>query len=73
VGVQPQDNNNSLSTYRSSVSQGFSDAANTVLGTFVRIKPTITIHQGTAIKVFVARDLTFDPAVLGGRRVQVIP
>ena len=72
VGVQPQDNNNSLSTYRSSVSQGFSDAANTVLGTFVRIKPTITIHQGTAIKVFVARDLYFDPAVLGGRRMQVI-
>jgi type IV secretory pathway VirB10-like protein len=73
VGVQPQDNNNSISTYRSSVSQGFSDAANTVLGTFVRIKPTITIHQGTAIKVFVARDLYFDPAVLGDGRVQVIP
>ncbi len=73
VGVQPQDNNNSISTYRSSVSQGFSDAANTVLSTFVRIKPTITIHQGMAIKVFVARDLYFDPAVLDGRRVQVIP
>jgi type IV secretory pathway VirB10-like protein len=73
VGVQPQDNNNSISSYRTSVSQGFSDAANTVLGTFVRIKPTITIHQGAAIKVFVARDLYFDPAVLGAERVQVIP
>jgi type IV secretory pathway VirB10-like protein len=73
VGVTPQDASNSLSTYRTSVSQGFSDAANTVLGTFVRIKPTITVHPGTAIKVFVARDLYFDPALLSARRVQVIP
>jgi len=73
VGVSPQDNNNSLSTYRSSVSQGFNEAANSVLGVFVRIKPTVTVHQGAAIKVFVARDLYFDPAQLTTNRVQVIP
>jgi hypothetical protein len=31
------------------------------------------VHPGAAIKVFVARDLYFDPAVLAGQRVQVIP
>ena len=73
VGVNPQDNNNSIATYRSSISQGFNDAAGTVLGTFVRIKPTITVHPGAAIKVFVARDLYFDPSALDAQRVQVIP
>jgi type IV secretory pathway VirB10-like protein len=73
VGVGAQDANNSLSTYRSSVSQGFNEAANNVMGVFVRIKPTITIHPGTAVKVFVARDLYFDPAAVAGNRVQVIP
>jgi type IV secretion system protein VirB10 len=73
VGVGPQDNNNSLSSYRSSVSQGFNEAGNTVLGVFVRIKPTITVQQGTAIKVLVARDLYFDPAALADHRLQVLP
>jgi type IV secretory pathway VirB10-like protein len=73
VGVRPQDNNNSLATYRSSVSQGFNDAASTVLGTFVRIKPTIKVRPGTAVKVFVARDLYFDPSQVQGERIEVIP
>ena len=73
VGVGAQDANNSLSTYRSSVSQGFNEAAGTVLGVFVRIKPTITVHPGAAIKVFVARDLYFDPTAVSANRVQVIP
>jgi len=73
VGVGAQDANNSLSTYRSSVSQGFNEAANNVMGVFVRIKPTITIHPGTAVKVFVARDLYFDPAAVAANPVQVIP
>ena len=73
VGVQPQDNANSLAAYRSSVAQGFNEAANSVLSVFVRIKPTITVKQGVAMKVFVARDLYFDPSLLPGVRVQVIP
>ena len=73
VGVQPQDAANSASAYRSSVAQGFNEAANNVMGVFVRIKPTITVHPGTSIKVFVARDLYFDPSALNARRVQVIP
>ena len=73
VGVQPQDAANSVSAYRSSVAQGFNEAANNVMGVFVRIKPTITVHPGTAIKVFVARDLYFDPSALSRDRVQVIP
>ena len=44
--------NNSISTYRSSVSQGFNDAARAgMMGTFVRIKPTINVEPGAAIKV----------------------
>ena len=73
VGVGAQDANNSLSTYRSSVAQGFNEATNNVMGVFVRIKPTITVQPGTAIKVLVARDLYFDPAQVSSRRVQVIP
>ena len=73
VGVGAQDANNSLSTYRSSVAQGFNEATNNVMGVFVRIKPTITVQPGTSIKVLVARDLYFDPAQVSSRRIQVIP
>lgn len=73
VGVGAQDAANSAATYRSSVSQGFNEATNNVMGVFVRIKPTITVPPGTTVKVFVARDLYFDPAAVASRRVQVIP
>jgi hypothetical protein len=73
IGVGAQDAANSAATYRSSVAQGFNEATNNVMGVFVRIKPTITVPPGTSIKVFVARDLYFDPAATASRRVQVIP
>jgi type IV secretory pathway VirB10-like protein len=73
IGVGAQDAGNSLATYRSSMAQGFSEATNNVMGVFVRIKPTISVPPGTSVKVFVARDLYFDPAAIASRRVQVIP
>jgi len=73
VGVGAQDAGNSLAAYRSSMAQGFNEATNNVMGVFVRIKPTITVPPGTTVKVFVARDLYFDPAAVLSRRVQVIP
>jgi type IV secretory pathway VirB10-like protein len=59
--------------YRQSVAQGFGDASQTVLGTFSRIQPTITVREGTPMKVFVARDLVFDPTLFAENRIQVIP
>jgi type IV secretory pathway VirB10-like protein len=73
VGVGPQDAANSAAAYRSSIAQGFNEATNNVMSVFVRIKPTITVPPGTTVKVFVARDLYFDPAAVASRRVQVIP
>ena len=73
VGVNPADQNNSLSQYRQNVTSGFNSAAGTVLGQFVQIKPTITVKQGEMIKVFVARDLYFDSAILAGNGAQWVP
>ena len=73
MGVNPGDQNNSLSQYRQNVTSGFNSAAGTVLGQFVQIKPTITIKQGEMIKVFVARDLYFDSTLLAGNGAQWLP
>ena len=73
VDVNPLDQYNSLSQYRQNVTSGFNSAAGTVLGQFVQIKPTITIKQGEMIKVFVARDLYFDSALLAGNGAQWLP
>jgi type IV secretion system protein VirB10 len=72
LSVNASDQNNSLAQYRESVTNGFSNAAGTVLGQFVQIKPTITVKPGVQIKVFVARDLYFDPALSSANQVQYI-
>jgi hypothetical protein len=69
VGVSPSDQNNSLAQFRENIANGFNSAAGTVLGQFAQIKPTITVRQGIEIKVFVARDLYFDPTLLNGNGV----
>lgn len=72
VGVNPADQNNSLSQYRENITNGLNNAAGSVLQQFTQIKPTIKVRQGVEIKVFVARDLRFDAALLGGQEYQVI-
>lgn len=72
VGVNPLDQNNSLAQYRENITNGLNSAAGTVLQEFTQIKPTIKVRQGVEIKVFVARDLHFDPALVGGQEYQVI-
>ena len=64
VGVDTNDQYNSLATYRQEVANGFQDSASGVLEQYASIPPTITIKQGSLIKVFVARDLDFSEALL---------
>ena len=59
VGVSPQDQYNSLSTFRSKISESFQQSAGRSLEAHLAIKPTLHIHQGAAINVFAARDLDF--------------
>lgn len=62
-GVGLYDQYNSLSAYRQEVANSFSQSAQTVLGSYASIPPTINIKQGKLIKVFVARDLDFTDAL----------
>ncbi len=58
-GVEATDQYNSLASYRQEIANSFNQSAQTVLGQYANIPPTIQIKQGTLIKVFVARDLDF--------------
>lgn len=59
VGVDSQDQFNSAADYRSAIASSFQQSANASLQSSGQIKPTLSIHQGAAINVFVARDLDF--------------
>jgi type IV secretion system protein VirB10 len=72
VGVHATDSANSIASYREGSAKSFGDASNTVLGEFVKIKPTITVQQGQRIKVFVSRDLYFDAVPPDTNQVQFI-
>jgi len=63
AGVATGDQYNSASAYRSAIAQSFQQSANQSLQNSLPIKPTITIHQGAKINVFVARDLSFYQAL----------
>ena len=63
AGVATNDQYNSKATYRSAIAQSFQQSANQSLQNNLPIKPTITIHQGAKINVFVARDLSFYQAL----------
>jgi type IV secretion system protein VirB10 len=49
-------------TFVINTSQGFGQVAQDSLQDSINIPPTIYVGQGTAVQVFVARDLVFDPA-----------
>ncbi len=63
LGVESGDQNNSLSAYREGVTEAFQASAAKVLDSFIDIPPTISVKQGSQVKVFVARDLDFSEAL----------
>lgn len=48
--------------------RNFTDTSKTVVGSLLSQNPTLTVDQGTRIKVFVNRDLVMPPAVLDQAR-----
>lgn len=59
AGVNNQDQNNSSAQYRAAIAQSFQQSAQQSLQGTLAIKPTLHVHQGSSIHVFVARDLSF--------------
>ncbi len=73
VGVNPtQDQNNSVASLRQSAAESFNRSAGSVLDRYIDIKPTITVDQGKLVKIFVSKDLIFDPSLQAGSTAQVI-
>ena len=73
VGVNPtQDQANSVASLRQSAAESFNRSAGSVLDRYIDIKPTITVNQGSVIKIFVSKDLIFDPSLQAGSAPQVI-
>ncbi len=65
AGVGGNDQFNSAAAYRTAISGNFQDVAGSALLSTMNIKPTIHIHQGAQINVFVNRDLSFYDALAG--------
>lgn len=63
-GVSSYDQPNSANQYQQAVGEAFQQAAQNAMSRNLNIKPTLHVHQGNAINVFVARDLDLY-AVLG--------
>ena len=59
AGVNNQDQSNSSAQYRMAISQSFQQSTGQSLQGTLAIKPTLHIHQGSSIHVFVAKDLSF--------------
>lgn len=62
VGVSNAAQDNSAAMYRSAVASSFAQSANQSLQQTEMIPPTLRIHQGEPIMVFVAHDLNFQNA-----------
>jgi type IV secretion system protein VirB10 len=65
AGVNGLDGYNSASQYRMSVVQSFQKTSNDTVNQEMKIDPTLTIHQGHQINVFVARDINFYDVMKG--------
>lgn len=59
AGVGSADQYNSSAQYRAALAESFGGAAEKSIQETQSVKPTIHIHQGTMINIFVARDLDF--------------
>lgn len=63
IGGSSSDHLNASKAYKQAISQSFAQASNNSLQQNTAIPPTLHIHQGTPVMVFVAKDLRFDKAL----------
>jgi len=63
VGVTNETQDNSASQYRSAIAENFAESAEQSWQQNSRIPPTLKVHQGKSIIVYVARDLDFQLAL----------
>lgn len=59
VGVNPDDEYNSMAAYRQAVAQAMAQQASSTLSQSVNIPPTVHVKQGERVVVFVNKDLDF--------------
>ena len=58
-GVSSGDQENSSSRYRSEVQEAAADSAQTILGRYANIQPTLTVPHGSRVVIYLQRDLDF--------------
>ncbi|HCF9641888.1 TPA: TrbI/VirB10 family protein [Pseudomonas aeruginosa] len=61
-GVSSSDQENSSSRYRSEVQDAAADSAQTILGRYANIQPTVTVPHGSRVVIYLQRDLDFTKA-----------
>lgn len=59
TGVSSGDRENSASRYRTEVQEAASESANTILGRYASIQPTLTVPHGSRVVIYLQRDLDF--------------
>ena len=59
-GVSGDDAANSAAQYRTAVAQSLQQEAQNSVTATSSVKPTLILYQGSAIKVFVAQDVSFN-------------
>ena len=63
AGVDTADPSNSIAAYREQAQSAFQSSASRILEQSINIAPTITVKQGSLVKVLVAQDLNFAEAL----------
>ncbi|USW93375.1 TrbI/VirB10 family protein [Pseudomonas proteolytica] len=59
TGVSSGDQENSASRYRTEVQEAASESAQTILGRYASIQPTLTVPHGSRVVIYLQRDLDF--------------
>lgn len=59
AGVGSQDQYNSAAQYRAAVQQAAAQTAQQMLQSSMNIPPTVTVPEGTSVRIFINRDLDF--------------
>ena len=59
TGVSSGDQENSASRYRSEVQEAAAESAQTILGRYASIQPTLTVPHGSRVVIYLQRDLDF--------------
>lgn len=63
AGVDTADPSNSIAAYREQAQAAFQSSASRILEQSINIAPTLTVKQGSLVKVLVAQDLNFAEAL----------